>query len=107
MDADLFADVAAQYSGRLVRAAEVRNKVIDQEGHVVPVLCMDIESDSPLRLPIHVEQPYPVDHHAQAQTAARRMAKGTHVTVVAPLVGVRLVVANATHIHPQTTQEAV
>lgn len=105
MDADLFGDVATQYSGRLVRAAEVRNKVIDHEGHVVPVLCMDIESDSPMRLPIHVEQPYPVNHHAQCQAAARRFTKGMHITVEAPMVGVRLVVANATHIHPQA-QEA-
>lgn len=101
MDADLFGEVTTQYSGRLVRAAEARNKLIDGEGHVVPVLCLDIESDSPMRLPIYIEQPFPLDHHAQCQAAARRLPKGTHITVEAPLVGVRLVVSNATHIHPQ------
>lgn len=100
MDADLFGDIATQYSGRLLRAPEVRTKVIDHEGHTVPVLCMDIESDSPARLPIHVEQPYPADQHDQAQAMARRMSKGMQVTVIAPIVGVRLMVCNATQIHP-------
>jgi hypothetical protein len=99
MATDLFGDIQAHYTGRLLRAPEVRTKVIDQEGHAVPVLCLDIESDSPLRLPIHVEQPYPLDHHAQCQAAARRLSKGMHITVEAPMVGVRLVVGNATHIH--------
>ena len=105
-DPDLFGQVHAQYTGHLLRPPEVRTKVIDGEGHAVPVLCLDIESDSPMRLPIHVEQPYPADHHAQCQAAARRLTKGMHITVEAPMVGVRLVVSNAVHIHPQTHQAA-
>lgn len=91
-------DPLALFSGRLLRHAEARTKVLDHEGHAVPVLCMDIESDSPTRGQIHVERPYPFGHQAEAEAEARRLKAGTHVTVEAPLTGLRLVIPNAVHV---------
>lgn len=89
-----------EYTGTLVHGAEARSKVLDHDGHVVPVLCMDIELDNKLRTPMHVEQTFPIGQHAQAVAAAHKWKKGMRITVQAPLVGLRLVAVNATHITP-------
>lgn len=88
-----------EYTGTLLHRAEARTAVLDAEGHSVPVLCLDLELDNQLHTHMHVEQPFPQGHHSQAQAAARRLTKGTRVTVQAPLVGLRLVANNTTHIH--------
>jgi hypothetical protein len=93
----------AEYTGTLLHSAQVRAAVLDGDGHSVPVLCLDVELDNALHTLMHVEQPFPPGHHAQAQAAAHRYKKGTRVTVQAPLVGLRLVAANASHIHPLDT----
>ncbi|OGB26217.1 MAG: hypothetical protein A3I66_00765 [Burkholderiales bacterium RIFCSPLOWO2_02_FULL_57_36] len=97
----------AEYTGTLLHAAETRTGVLDRDGHTVPVLCLDLELDNAMHTPLHVEQPFPIGHFAQAQAAAHRLKKGTRVTVQAPLVGMRLVARNATHIHviPETTPD--
>ena len=84
--------------GTLTERAVARTKVLDGE-HAVPVLCLELVTDTPLRLPVHVEQPFPAGHFAQCEAAARRLRKGQHVTVQAPVLGWRLIAANATHIH--------
>lgn len=98
-----------EYTGTLTHQAEARTKVLDHEGHAVPVLCMDIELDNALHTAMHVEQPFPAAAFEQARAAAHRLKKGMRVTVQAPLVGVRLVAGNATHIHviPEPTQEVI
>ena len=46
--------------------------------------------------------------HKQCEAAAHRLKEGTRVTVTAPLVGMRLVARNASHIHViNQPQEAV
>lgn len=93
--------VLIQYSGHILRKPEVRNRPLDAEGHMVPVLCIELETDSPLRLPIHVEQPFPADQHAACEAAARRLRKGMLVTVQAPIVGHRLIINNAAHVRAE------
>jgi hypothetical protein len=68
---------------------------------------MDIELDNAMHSVMHVEQPFPVGQFEQAQAAARRYKKGTHITVDVPLIDVRLVARNAAHIHvlPAQPQE--
>lgn len=105
-DMRLFEDVPLQYSGTLLHPAQVRATVLDRDGHTVPVLCFDIELDCPMRNHMHVEKPFPVGHHAQAAAEAHRLRKGTHVQVDAPVIGLRLVAANATHIHVLPTTPA-
>lgn len=96
-----------EYTGTLLRQAEARTRLIDTEGHTVPVLCMEIELDNALHTPMRVEQPFPADAAKEAHAAAHRLKKGMRVTVQAPLVGVRLVATNASHIHviPDPHQE--
>jgi hypothetical protein len=89
----------AEFTGTLLHGAEARSAVLDAAGHTVPVLCLDIELDTALHTHMHVEQPFAIGAHAQAVAAAHRLKKGMRVTVQAPLVGVRLVASNTTHIH--------
>lgn len=89
----------AEFTGVLLHRAEARTLLLDREGHAMPVLCLDIELDGAMHTHMHVEQPFPPGQYAQAQAAAHRLTKGTRVTVQAPLVGLRLIAANTTHIH--------
>jgi hypothetical protein len=90
--------------GTLIDRAVARTKVLDGE-RTVPVLCLELVSDSPLRLPVHVEQPFPAGHFAQCEAAARRLKKGARVTVQAPVLGWKLIAANATHVHTENDEE--
>lgn len=95
------------HTGTLIQDAEVRTRVLDHDGLSVPVLCLELELDNGLRTPLHSEQPFPVGHHKQAAMAAKRYVRGTRVSIQAPLVGVRLVATNTTHIHViKPTEEA-
>lgn len=95
----------AEYTGTLLNRAEARTARLDHDGHAVPLLCLDIELDNPLHTHMHVEQPFPLGHHAQAIAAAHRLVKGMRVTVQAPLIGLRLVASNTSHIHTHPTPE--
>ena len=90
---------AALYTGTLTHSAEARTRLLDAEGHTVPVLCLDLALDNPMQTPLHVEQPFAAGHFAQCQAAAHRLKKGMRVTVEAPLVGLRIVATNSSHIH--------
>jgi hypothetical protein len=92
----------AEYTGTLLHKAEARTAMLDHDGHAVPVLCLDIELDNTLHTHMRVEQPFPSGHHAQAHAAAHRLVKGTRVTVQVPLIGLRLVASNTSHIHTHT-----
>ena len=89
----------AEYTGTLIHPAEARTGIQDTQGHAIPVLCMVVELDSPTHNLLQVEQPFPPGNFSQCQAAARRLKEGARVTVTAPLVGLRLVARNATHIH--------
>lgn len=88
-----------RYTGTLTAPPQVRTRVSSPDGHTVPVLCLALASDGPLHAPIHVEQPFPAGEHAQCEAAARRLKPGMHLTVEAPTHAMRLVLADAAHIH--------
>lgn len=88
----------ARYTGILTQHAQARGTMVDGGGHV-PVLCMDVELDTSFHNILHVEQVFPVGHYTQCEAAARRLKKGTRVSVDAPLDSLRLVARNAAHIH--------
>ena len=96
----------AEYTGTLLHAAEARTTLLDSEGHTVPTLCMEVELDNAMHTHLVVEQPFPAGHFTQAQAAAHRLKKGMRVTVHAPLVGMRLIARNATHIHTHHQEHA-
>ena len=97
--ARLLPDPMASFTGVLISNAQARIKQLDTDGHMVPVLVMDIELDGPLHNHLHAEQPFPADAHQACEAAAHRYRKGARVTVQAPIVGLRMVVTNTTHIH--------
>lgn len=87
-----------EYTGTLQANAHTR---IDPSAHggFTPLLCLDMVLDNAHRTLLHVEQPFKTNDYEAARMAARRLKKGMRVTVEAPLVGLRLVARNATHIH--------
>lgn len=97
--AGLLPEPMAQFTGVLLHHAEARMRQLDSDGHMVPVLCMDIELDGHLRNQLHVEQLFAAGAQHACEAAAHRYRKGTRVTVEAPVVGLRMVAANTTHIH--------
>ena len=96
----------AEYTGTLLHAAEARTTVLDIEGHAVPTLCLEVELDNAICTHLVVEKIFPTGHFTQCQAAAHRLKKGTRVTVQAPLVGMRLIARNASHIHIHQQEQA-
>jgi hypothetical protein len=90
-------------TGTLASNGEARMKVIDSEGHTVPVLVLDLQGEAGVHMPMHIEQLFPPGHMTQAQAAARRYRKGLRVTVQAPVLSVRIAVT-ASHIHTEKTE---
>lgn len=101
----LIPDPVASFTGVLIGNAQARTKQLDGEGHMVPVLCFDIEIECANRNHMHVEQLFAADQHAACEIAAHRYRKGTRVTVEAPIVGLRMVATNTTHIHVHQPEE--
>lgn len=91
--------------GTLIRNAEVRNKVLDGDGHTVPVLCVEFTTDSSSHMPVRAEQAYKPDQHALAEKHAKALRRGGCVSVQAPLVGLKLVATNASAINPEATEQ--
>lgn len=83
-----------EYSGTLLHHAEARCRVVNGQHTSQPVLCLDIELDNAMRTRMHVEQPFPLDQHARAAAEAKRLHKGMHITLRAPLVDMQLVARN-------------
>lgn len=96
-----------EYRGTLLHTAEARTRLLDGDEHSVPVIYMEIELDNSLHSVMHVEQPFPAEHHKEARAAAHRLKKGMHITVQVPPLDLRLVTRNAAHIHviPDQPQE--
>lgn len=86
------------YKGRLLHRAEARTAISDQTGHVIPVVCFDMELDNPLKTHMHVQQPSREGDFAGAQAAAHRLKKDTVVSVEHPIATVRIVGNSTTHI---------
>jgi hypothetical protein len=108
-EADLFPDAPAPeaaetagpvraFSGQLLHHAEVRT-ALDEAGRTVPCIQFELASDGPAHLPIRVQQLFPHGNTFAAEAAARRYRKGAHVTVQASVLGLRLTIPAAHHIH--------
>lgn len=93
-------------SGTLAHHAELRTRMLDAEGHAVPVICFDLLTNSPARMPVHVEWPQAADGYHAAEQLTKTLKRGATVTVQAPLVGLRLVVTNASEVHASAPAEA-
>ncbi len=89
----------AQYTGTLIAPAQCRMRAVDTDGHMAPVLVLDLELDTALRTRMRVEQPFPADAHAACEAAAKRHRVGSQVSIQAPLAGLRLVATQTRHVH--------
>lgn len=81
--------------GRLTANAQVRSRACDREGHMVPVLCLELAELGPWKRTVHVELPYPVDAREQAEKRARELKRYAVVDVVSPITGLRMSLPNA------------
>ena len=88
-----------EYTGTLVKSAEARSRPSDLQGHVVPVIRCELELNNPQRIHLVAEQRFPVGAFDQAQAAARRLKKGTQITIQAAVTDIRLFAGNTAHIH--------
>lgn len=95
-----------EMTGTLLRDGEARTRVLDGSGLTVPVLCLEVESDSLTRGHVHVEQPFPVGKGEECQHAAARYKQGARVRLRAPTVGILLVARNCSHVQLLDAEEA-
>lgn len=86
-----------EYRGTLLHSAEARVRV-EGQAPALPVLRFDLAIDHGHHNTLHVEQPWPVGQFDQCSLAAKRLKKGMHLTVQAPLQGMHLTALNAAHI---------
>ena len=79
-----------EIQGVLTHAAEVRTKVVGDDQHPVPVLCMDIRPLSGARRSIHAEQVFTESTRGLAEAKARDLKRGARVTFKTCLTGMRI-----------------
>jgi hypothetical protein len=102
---DMFPPLHTRYSGTLMHNAQARTRPSDREGHMVPVICFDIEVDGTTHNVAHVEQPFIHGTQEQAEAAARRLKKGMHVSCDHPATGLRVTLPNTLHVHVLSPSE--
>lgn len=93
------ATASGTYVGTLIAPAQCRMRAIDADGHIVPVLVLQLELDTLLRTRMRAEQPFAATAHQACEAAARRLRVGTVVEVEAPLTSVHLVATHTQHVH--------
>jgi hypothetical protein len=96
-ETDLFPPPDEEYSGTLARNAEVRTRM-DEGGHSVPVLRLELEDCGPLHIAAIAEQPFPANAYPQAEAAAKRLKKGMRLRVAFSLPEQRVFLPNVKHI---------
>jgi hypothetical protein len=90
------AEVAARLAirgtlhGRLRRNAEVRSKPCDRQGHMVPVLCLDLDELGGWKRVVHAEQVFTEAQRGHAEKLASTLKRGMVVAVVSPITDVRM-----------------
>lgn len=91
-------EASAEYIGTLIAPAQCRMRPVDADGHMAPVLVLQIELDTLLRTRMRVEQQFPAHAHQACEAAAKRLRVGTVLAVDAPLTGLRLVATRTQHV---------
>jgi hypothetical protein len=94
------------FTGVLIADAQARTKACDKEGHMVPVLCLDVELDCEKRNRLRAEQRFAPGQHAACQAAAQRLRKGMRVTVEHLVEGICLFAPNTAHIRVHQPSES-
>jgi len=94
------------WTGTLIADAQCRTKAVDAQGHMVPVLIVNIRlDDAPDQNIARLEQPFAPGHEAQCAAAARRLRKGMRITSEGPRAHVHLKQEHVLHIHVHQPEE--
>ena len=101
---DLFPAVVT-YTGVLLCDAQARTMPADDEGHMVPVLVLDLELRCKTRNHHRSLQRFPAGQQAQCEAAARHYRKGMVVDVEMPLASARTLPDHTTHTHVHQPEE--
>ena len=89
-----------EFTGVLVRAAEVRTKPVGDGTHALPVVCLDLHQVGPGLHLVHAEQIFTEATRKQAEALAASLPKGARVTVRTPLLGIRISLPHVEHCQP-------
>lgn len=84
------ADLMIEIEAVLTQAAEVRTKLVGQDKHPVPVLCLDLRPLSGIKRSIHIEQIYTEASRKHAEAKAATLKRGAHVTFRTALADMRI-----------------
>jgi len=80
-----------EIAGELIRAAEVRTRIVGEDQHPVVVLCMDVRPLSGLKRVIHAEQIYTEATRQLAEQKAATLKRGARITFTTGLTDMRIV----------------
>lgn len=84
-------DLTLQIVGVLIKSAEVRTKLVGEDQHPLPVLCLDVRPLSGLRRTTHVEQIFSEATRKEAEQKAATLKRGAHVTFTTTTRDMRIV----------------
>lgn len=96
----------AQFEGTLIADGQARILPVDDAGHMVPVLILEVRAKSLASNHIRVEQPFPPGADERCRAAAHRYRKGMQIRFEAPVAWLTLHARHTAHIHivsPTTT----
>jgi len=79
-----------QFTGVLRSDAQVRVKPVGTDGHVLPVLCLDLSHVGDAHHTVHAEQVFSEATRAQADAKAKALKKGTVVHINHSLLDMRI-----------------
>lgn len=84
-----------EMTGQLVRRPYVANKPLDREGHMAPVLVLELADVGAGHHNVVAHIPFHEAGRAEAEAQARRLQRGQRVTVVTELVDIRVLLPAA------------
>lgn len=93
----------AEFIGTVMADAQARMQATDLEGHMQPVLIVDVRLHCATCNHLRVEQIFPT--FAACTAAASRYRKGLQVRVQAPIAWLTLRAKHAAHIHLHQPEE--
>lgn len=94
-------DTQLEFHGRLRGRAHVANKLCDSEGHMVPVVVLELEDVGAGHHQVRAEIPHTEATRRDAERLARQLQPGQEITLSHALTGMRIFLpAAAISLHP-------
>jgi hypothetical protein len=90
-DPAAFMDLMLRIEGELIESARVCIKLIGDDQHPVPVLCMDVKPLNGFKRTIHAEQIFSESTRKLAEQKAATLKKGARITLTTSLHDMRTI----------------